>query len=216
MSAFQHPHLAALPPGHTAAAQFYPAAALAAGYAAVSGLAAAANSGTHAVVSPGPYTVVYTTPRTWHPHIYDKPRGRPTRHSIVDILGDKEDSSCENYDTPTDLSKTRDHSPSTETVDNRTSSTKKSPEYTPKDTFMHGSRSHLETAAGGKFGDSITALQNHVQAHGGMDPERSRLKDSDRGSQHGRFPGKRSECSLPAVKDFVQHFWIWMIITMNV
>ncbi len=29
----------------------------------------------------------YTVPRTWHPHIYDKPPSHPTPFSIADILG---------------------------------------------------------------------------------------------------------------------------------
>ena len=36
---------------------------------------------------------MYTAPRTWHPHIYEKPPGGPTSHCISDILGfSKEDS----------------------------------------------------------------------------------------------------------------------------
>jgi hypothetical protein len=31
--------------------------------------------------------MLYTTPRTWHPHIYDHPPKRSTPHSIDDILG---------------------------------------------------------------------------------------------------------------------------------
>ena len=31
--------------------------------------------------------VMYTTPRTWHPHIYEKSPRQPTPHSIRDILG---------------------------------------------------------------------------------------------------------------------------------
>ena len=34
-----------------------------------------------------PFAVLYTTPRTWHPHIYNHPPKRSTPHSIEDILG---------------------------------------------------------------------------------------------------------------------------------
>lgn len=35
-------------------------------------------------------SVTYTTPRTWHPHIYERPPRRPTSFLIADILNIKE------------------------------------------------------------------------------------------------------------------------------
>ena len=34
-----------------------------------------------------PGSVTFTTPRTWHPHIYERPPRQPTSFRIVDILG---------------------------------------------------------------------------------------------------------------------------------
>ena len=33
------------------------------------------------------YSILYTSPRTWHQHIYDHTPKKPTPHSMVDILG---------------------------------------------------------------------------------------------------------------------------------
>jgi hypothetical protein len=38
---------------------------------------------------------IYTTPRTWHPHIYHKTPTAPTPHSITDILGLPQDRAGE-------------------------------------------------------------------------------------------------------------------------
>ena len=51
---------------------------------------ASTNSNSFQMVSSGglnPTAVTFTTPRTWHPHIYDRPPRQPTSFRIADILG---------------------------------------------------------------------------------------------------------------------------------
>ncbi|XP_064630734.1 homeobox protein Nkx-6.3-like [Lineus longissimus] len=57
---------------------------------------------------------IYTTPRTWHQHIYHKTATAPTPHSITDILGLPRDRAGESSDRSDDLRSPRhrlDHEP---------------------------------------------------------------------------------------------------------